>query len=1083
MRRKIFKTACLLAAVAAAVIFAGCASLGKVELQEGKPVISEVMTSNSGALVHDTLGTPDWVELYNPGTEDIDLEGYVLRNPGKITVYYQFPAITLKAGEYLTVYCCEAVAGSDSEELCTGFSLSKSGASIILLNKRLSAVQELNIPELPTDVSYCLVDGEYKYCMTPTPGGANSGMMADSAEELTEVTGTEGLVMSEASLDWVEIYNGSEETVNLSAYRLSENPEKLNKWVFPDMELAPGEYLTVSLTGAGELYTDFGIGDDESMIYLSAAGSIITELPVGELYEGLSTGLNAEGEVVFYGNPTPGAANSEEYFTTLTPTEMTDADPVRINEILLENTYSLIDENGLRAQWVELYNSSSSAVNLGTYYLSDDPSNLAKWQFPEETLGAGEYRIVYMTAEATDENHTGFKVGRGEPLILTDFSTMRTQKVEVPEEGRLDNVSYGLQEGEWRYFGKSTPGTANTTHGADTLLDIQRVDPDSLYITEVCAACAPRSGDLDWIEIYNGSDREIDLTDYYLSNDVDNPMLWQMKGTIASGEYKVIYTSSKSGERSSSTANFNISVSGEELLITSKDGVLVDFFDSGAQRYGVTSGRAQGDYSGRRVFFTSNSRGSANPTPIEGFTPAPVFSVDGGFYTGSVTLEIKGEGRIYYTTDGSDPTEESTLYTGPITISENTPITARAYSDGLLKSAKVVATYLFEEKHTLPVFCMTVDPAEFKELYVNINKRTGIVIERQCFMEYYETDGKLAVSFPAGTRVSGDSTRELDQKSLGIFLRSGYGQTSVTYPFFEDYDINEFSSLVLRQAGQNYDGARMADVYTCMLAKRLNTDYAESRFVILYINGQYWGIYDLKENQNEDFFESRYGVDTSQVNIVRRNTTVLAGSNAKINAVYEYAQTMDLSIQENFDEFSQWVDTDAFIDHIIMQSYCGNIDIFNQKYWWMNDMSVKIRPVFYDLDFGFVYANAETLSSYFTGEGVPSNDGSHTNMWIPTALLKNKGWRNELITRMAEAVNSGFDDALDLFDELVAQLEPEMERHIARWGAPSSYESWQNSVSKMRSSVAGRKEKMMKYMQDFFGFSDSRMHELFPDYY
>ncbi|MBQ0025887.1 MAG: lamin tail domain-containing protein [Lachnospiraceae bacterium] len=1068
-------------AAAAMALLPACSNIGKVKYKEGEPVISEVMTSNSNVLIHDKLGSPDWIELYNPGTTDINLEGYVLRNPGKVTVYYQFPDVTLKSGEYLIVYCCDGQKAP--EELCTGFNLSKEQASVVLMDSHLMTIQELNIPELHTDVSYCLTDGTYKYCMTPTPGEVNTGLMSDDSNEISEEYIDAGAIINEANSQWVEIYNASDEPCDLSAYRLSDNPSKLSKWAFPQITLEPGKYLVVSLTGSGELYTNFGIGADEDSIYLSIAGKVISEFPVNGIFEGMSVGFNEAGEKVYFGEPTPGAPNSDKYYASLSPEPMTEADPVKINEVLLKNKYSLIDENGARSQWVELWNSSSAPVSLHSYYLSDDPNNPIKWQFPDEVLPAGGYKVVFMTSESQDENHTGFSVGKGEPVILTDFATMHSQKIEIPDSERLDNISYGVQDGEWKYFGKSTPGLPNTTHGTKTAENDQKLYPNSFYISEVCASSAPRSGDADWIELYNGTDDEIDLSDYYLSNDIDNPKLWNMVGTISPKSYKVISATAKAGERSDSMAPFGIAQSGEELVITSSSGRVIDFFDSGAQRYGVTSGRAPSDYSGDRVFFTSSSRGSVNPTGIAGYAPAPVFSKEGGFYKDSFTLEIFGDGRIYYTTDGSDPTENSTLYTGPITISKNTPISARAYVDGLIKSEKVVATYLFEDKHTLPVFCMTINPSDFNAIYQNINKRTGIVVERSCYMEYYEDDGKLATSFPAGTRVSGDSTRDLDQKSLGIFLRSGYGQTSVTYPFFEDYDIKEFSSLVIRQAGQNYDGARMADVYTSMIAKRFNTDYAESKFVILYVNGRYWGIYDLKENQNEDFFESRYGVDGSQSNIVRRNSHTLAGSNSRILSVYDYAKYTDLSVQSNYEQFCKWVDTDAFIDHIIMQTYCGNIDIFNQKYWWMDDLSVKIRPVFYDLDYGFVYASSNVLADYFSGAGVPSVDGSLTNMWIPTALLKNAGWRNELINRMAEAVNHGFDDALDIFDKMAAQLKPEMERHIARWHAPSSMDSWQRSVSSMRNSVAARKENMMKYMRDFFSLSADKMHELFPEYY
>lgn len=133
----------------------------------------------------------------------------------------------------------------------------------------------------------------------------------------------------------------------------------------------------------------------------------------------------------------------------------------------------------------------------------------------------------------------------------------------------------------------------------------------------------------------------------------------------------------------------------------------------------------------------------------------------------------------------------------------------------------------------------------------------------------------------------------------------------------------------------------------------MNIDYALTRPVIMYLNGEYYGIYDLNEDQNKDYLVNHYGVDGDAVDIIQRNTTVLQGSNADIKRVFSYAVNRDLSDDAVFAEFAEWVDVDAFTDYFIAQTYFINSDMFNQKYWRSHDYAVKWRPIFYDLDWCF----------------------------------------------------------------------------------------------------------------------------------
>lgn len=187
----------------------------------------------------------------------------------------------------------------------------------------------------------------------------------------------------------------------------------------------------------------------------------------------------------------------------------------------------------------------------------------------------------------------------------------------------------------------------------------------------------------------------------------------------------------------------------------------------------------------------------------------------------------------------------------------------------------------------------------------------------------------------------------------------------------------------------------MRDAVCMRMVEGLNIDNCATRPVVAYINGRYWGIYDLNEDQNADFLAAHYGVNPDEVDIIRRNTGALKGSSADIKRVRDFAGSRNLSNEELFKQYLEWVDVDYFTDYLIAQIYFCNGDMFNQKYWRSHDYSVKWRPVFYDLDFG-LSGSQNLLYDYFNPVGVPSANGSLTDMRLYVGLEKNAEWREFL---------------------------------------------------------------------------------------
>ncbi len=1076
----------------------GCSGLVLGADTEHALYINEVVLSNSRCLIDETLGTPDWVEIYNASDAAVSLAGYGLSDDPKDPHKWVFPDVTIQPNGYLIVYA----AKNDDDPMCTSFGLSRNGENLLLCDSFYNVIQYLEVPALSADISYArTASGEYGYCASPTPGAENGADIAfeladmvysgsNSALHISEVMPKNKVTLAAADgnyYPWAELYNCSDSTILLSAYHLSDDVNDALKWQLPEITLEPGAYIVVFFSGKNELssaaepHASFKLGsEDDQLCIVDNSGQISMLL---SWQTDIPSDISVLDNTCYCGFPTPGAANSDKVTDNRSFTAMDTSDPIRLNEALVENNYSISDEDGDRSSWVELYNASSHDMSLADYCLSDDPDVPFKWSLPDITIESGEYLVIFVSGKnkTDDQLHAPFSLSMNDAAILLSCrdglrSDALTISSDIPE-----NVSIGHDEnGGMLYYSTPTPGARNSTHGTAEPLSAICTDMGGVYISEVCATNTAGSGKADWIELHNASAYDIDLSGWKLTDDPDEPDKFTLEDfTIPAGGYKIVTATTDSEKVNGVTAPFNISASGETLLLFDDDGELRDAFETGLLAYGRTSGRTSSDAS--RVYFTGATKGEANTgTAYSSRVMTPVFSDTTLYHTESFSLSITtqtSDASIYYTIDGSKPTQNSTLYTGPIAISANTPVRAIAYTDGMLNSDVASATFLFEEQHTLPVVCLNIASDDFDAVY-SVTDRWKKVEREGCF-EYYEADGDLCAAFPCGLKVSGASTLTMRQKSLSILLRSSYGAAETNYQFFPGSTVSTYKSLVLRNSGQDHAKARLRDSYLMRVVEGLNIDNVQTRLVVVYINGQYWGLYDLNENQNEDYLASYYDVDSNQVDIIRRNETPLAGDRYEFKRVRAYALNSNTADADVYARLLEWVDVDCFIDYVIAQTYFANSDMFNQKYWRSQDYTVKWRPVFYDLDWGFSASSPSRnmLGSYFKYEGVPSVDLSLTNMDIFVGLRRNQDWCDRFCARYVYVVKRYFAPArmTEILDTMEAEMEPEMQRHIARWGTPSSVSSWRSSVADLRECVQQRPDYALSALKKEFGLTNTQM--------
>jgi len=288
----------------------------------------------------------------------------------------------------------------------------------------------------------------------------------------------------------------------------------------------------------------------------------------------------------------------------------------------------------------------------------------------------------------------------------------------------------------------------------------------------------------------------------------------------------------------------------------------------------------------------------------------------------SVTVEIKGNGKLYYTTDGSYPDENSREYTGPIKLTKTTALRFVSIEAGKLPSDIITATYIINENHTLPVVSLVAVPELLtggSGIYQNYKSDREI----RCNLKLFELDGN-SFTIDAGVKMHGHTGLENPKKSFKVNFRSRYGEEYLTYPVYGEEGPNVFDSLIIR-AGQDYPTAIFRDELFTSLARDMSDKVLAQRdkFSILYVNGKYYGIYCIKEAWTELMYAQNMGGSPDNVEIVQAPV----GASHEIYQLFKFCRTYDLSVDENYEYVASQVDIDSIIDWMIIEGFSTNGDV------------------------------------------------------------------------------------------------------------------------------------------------------------
>ena len=987
-----------------------------------------------------------------------------------------------------------------------------------------------------------------------------SEVMTDNASAYPDETGAFG--------DWVEIRNVLDVPVNLKDVGLSDRSDRII-FRFPDVTLNAGGYVTVFCDKTNRddshatFHAKFALSSVGDAVYLyDPAGLCIDSVIVPTLNADESYIRGDDGAWEKTDSYSPGEPNTLAGHDFYMANYAVEPGVLMLNEIVPSPKSGLRDEDDELTDWVEIYNAGDRDIALGNFALSDDETKPAKWAFPKDAvIPAHGYYIVFCSGknkveEATRYPHTNFSINNEEETLV--LSTLVGQLVDrVAVRGVPRDMSYGRDADtrEWRLFTLPTPGAPNNQNGANRADQYLRaINPYGVYISEVVSSAnqVKAFADLsaaDYVELYNSSDRTVDLSGWGLSDNVNWPHKWTFpQGTsLTPGEYRVILLDKFAGtvtNLSRLRASFGVARAGGEMLtLSDAAGRVLDRLYLPEIPTDISYGRTLG-MSGF-FYYSVPTPGQPNGYGFLGFSQKPELGLQSGLYYDTVSVSLTAEkgATIRYTLDGSIPTlDNSQVYTGPIHVTETVVIRARAFQSGLQPSETVTGSYIMNTYHTLDVVSLVCDPQELWDPETGLlsaeqdhsarntknpddeavrkykdEEKTKLQLpfltpvyrtygkdDRPGYIEIFDhTTKEVYISQGIKMDLMGDYSLDMPQKSFKMRAQASLGDKFFDYPLFASRDYTFYKSIALRSSGNDNVWTRVADgVQTLLVDNYLNSPILTLawRPVVVYLNGEYWGHYNLRERKDRFSIAQHEGLDLEadkeiieNITILRAGWSVVQGSNTEYRAMLKTIDALKPNERgEDLQYIYDHIDVENYIDWLAIKMYFGDSDPGNIMFYQLP--GGKWKCLLFDLDYGLFDSRFNSPWSYLKTTGMGEQK---INNVIFRKMMESDVIRDQFLTRLGDIFQTLTTDVMIAqLDECTALIEPELPLHYAKWAShpdtkvlnsdsPTTADGymryWRQRVDRMKNVMNWRPWRFWGFVQEQFGLTDAEMlHYLGP---
>jgi len=585
--------------------------------------------------------------------------------------------------------------------------------------------------------------------------------------------------------------------------------------------------------------------------------------------------------------------------------------------------------------------------------------------------------------------------------------------------------------------------------------------------------------------------------------------------------------------------NFRIDAEGERLVLTRPDGIRADEIRTPALPRDVSWGRLRNQPDAWRLF-DSPTPGNANSE--EGaiaYLRSPKLSIPAGFHTGPVSVALAGSDpgvNIRFTLDGSEPGPESPLYRSPILITnraslpnrlsaiptapgwtapsgrvfKGTVLRARAFREDALPSDVVTATYFVHpsgvRRYSLPVVSLATDERHFFSaetgIYVVGNapggnySQSGDAWERPVHVEFFETDGIRQLAQESGVRMHGNTSFGFPIKALRLHPLNQRGTGPFRHRIFPDLPIDSFERLLLRPSGHDHNLTMMRDGLMQSIVREIGLDTQGYRPAILFINGEYWGIHNLQEAFEKQYFASHHPeVDADAIDYLEGyapGAFAYEGDANHYHALVRFLETQSAVNTEAFSWVQEQMEIPNFRDYKLAEIFYYRWDIGNHRLWRPRSEGGRLRWILFDCDVGFGGFWSEPnpwafdmLRAVLEPSGSLHGHNNPATVFLLQRLLRNASFRSDFINRAADLMNTTLrtERMLGFIDRMAAHIAPEMVEHIQRWRAPSTISEWQRNITFLRTFARERPAHMRQHLIrqfDLAGLSEITLREPAP---
>ncbi len=719
-----------------------------------------------------------------------------------------------------------------------------------------------------------------------------------------------------------------------------------------------------------------------------------------------------------------------------------------INEIQSSNATTIADEDGDYEDWIELYNGTDTAINLAGYYLSDNINNLQMWIFPEVIIEPQGFIIVFASGKNrvnSSSLHTNFSIDRsGEAIALSYNNQIIDYFAPVI---LLSDISYG------RY----PDGSINTYYFHDPSPNAP--NSENRFTEVLSPVIFSHSGGF-----YTG--------EFFLELNHPDP------------DVTIIYT-----------------IDGSEPDINNLDGTTYL-------------------YKNKYAFYPHEELGELLEDSFHSY-----------IYNGEILISDRSNQPDKLAKKST--TVHDMFYEPVSPVFKSTPIRAIAYKEGSHKSAVKTHTFFVSpqgrEKYPIPVIAINLSEnalfdyengiytagidadtwrldnpdLTYKWMFEGNFHRRGDNAEFPANFEFFNMSSEYAnLNQSVGLRLHGNATRSFQMKSLRLYARSAYENNYMNHPFFPNNNISSFKRLILRNSGNDfpskiwepgfYSRTLLRDAAIQSMVRHLNIDTQDYLATVVFINGEFWGIHNLRERFDKYYLHNKYGVETDAIDLITGLYTVKEGSNIHFLETYDFIKDNPMETDANYNFIKQRIDIENFIDYQIVNIYSDNTDWpgNNIDFWRTNNPDTsenakyghdgKWRWMLYDTDFGFGLWGADNAYlnntlEFATAEDGPSWPNPPAATLLLRKLLENNEFKQSFIDRFEYHLTITFEEerVLNIIDSLANIIEPIITEHSHRWNQDQlSLFEWHENLSVMKNFAIYRPCVMRTHIMEFFEIID-----------